>query len=208
LNCCAAILAGGPSKRIRKDKVLLDLAGKPLIRHVYDRINDVVDEIIVVVDTKEKINSYSPALPRARFVVDRYDVRTPLAGASTAFGESESDCTLLLPCDTPFLSTDLASLLIGLSRKHEAVIPRWPNGYLEPLQAAYNTEKGLTAANSTLAEGKLDMASMIRGLRNVLYLSTMAIQQVDPGLDTFFNVNTERDLREAERRIQLKGRGS
>lgn len=208
MSCSAAILAGGPSKRIKGEKALLDLAGKPLIRRVYGAVVEAVDEVIVVVEAEEKIKSYSSVLPQCRYVVDQCKTRSPLAGALTAFGASKSDYTLLLPCDTPFISADLVSLLIGLFPRHEAVVPRWPNGYLEPLQATYNTEKGLKAAESALSEGKLNMASMIGKLRNVLYLSTIVIQQVDPGLDSFFNVNTELDLREAEKRLRLKVRGS
>jgi molybdopterin-guanine dinucleotide biosynthesis protein A len=201
LGCSAAILAGGPSRRIRSDKALLSLGGKPLIRHVYDAIAETVDEVIVTVDAEEKIKAYSPLLPRTRFVLDKSGVRTPLVGASAAFEASRSDYTMLLACDTPLVSADLASLMTGLAKKHEAVVPRWPNGYLEPLQAVYRTEGGLMAADSALTEGRLNMASMILGLQNVLYLSTLVIQRIDPGLDTFFNVNTIQDLREAEKRL-------
>jgi molybdopterin-guanine dinucleotide biosynthesis protein A len=207
LDCSGAILAGGPSRRTRSDKALLSLGGRPLIRHVYDAISETVDEVIAVVDAKERIKAYSSLLPRARFVLDKRSVRTPLVGALAAFEASRSGCTMLLACDTPFVSADLASLMIGLAKKHEAVVPRWPNGYLEPLQAVYRTQKGLMAADSALAEGKLNLASMIPRLQNVLYLSTLVIQQIDPRLDTFFNVNTEQDLREAEGRLRAKARG-
>jgi len=206
LGCSGAILAGGPSRRTGTDKALLSLGGRPLIRHVYDAIAETVDEVIAVVDTEERIKAYSPLLPRTRFVLDKRSVRTPLVGASAAFEASRSDCTMLLACDIPFVSADLASLMMGLAKKHEAVVPRWPNGYLEPLQAVYHAQKGLRAADSALAEGKLNMASMILRLQNVLYLSTLVIQQVDPRLDTFFNVNTEQDLREAERRLGARAR--
>jgi molybdopterin-guanine dinucleotide biosynthesis protein A len=39
---------------------------------------------------------------------------------------------------------------------------------------------------------------MVDRLRNVRYVSTLVLQQLDPELRTFFNVNTPLDLRKAE----------
>jgi molybdopterin-guanine dinucleotide biosynthesis protein A len=59
----------------------------------------------------------------------------------------------------------------------DAVIPRWPNGYIEPLQAAYRTKSAMTAANTTLENKKLDMRSMIANLGKVTYVSTLALKK-------------------------------
>ena len=42
------------------------------------------------------------------------------------------------------------------------------------------------------------MRSMIENLRGVRYISTMVLEQLEPGLVTFFNVNTPQDLKKAE----------
>jgi len=39
---------------------------------------------------------------------------------------------------------------------------------------------------------------MITRLRNVRYISTLVLQQLDPRLNTFFNINTQADLKRAE----------
>ena len=49
LDRAAIILAGGFSSRFGQDKGLLQLARKPLVRHVLDAISPLVDEKIVVV---------------------------------------------------------------------------------------------------------------------------------------------------------------
>jgi len=49
-----------------------------------------------------------------------------------------------------------------------------------------------------LNEGKRDLSSMIKYLRGIRYVSTLALQQLDPKLLTFFNVNTAEDLKRAE----------
>jgi molybdopterin-guanine dinucleotide biosynthesis protein A len=78
-----------------------------------------------------------------------------------------------------------------------AVIPRWTNGQIEPLHAVYQTALALEAAKSAVAEGRLDMRGMIERMRGVRYISTLVLQQLDPELRTFFNINTPLDLRKA-----------
>jgi molybdopterin-guanine dinucleotide biosynthesis protein A len=59
-------------------------------------------------------------------------------------------------------------------------------------------KSAIKAAQKALDEGKLTLASMIDNLCGVRYISTMVLQQFDPKLSTFFNVNTPVDLRRAE----------
>lgn len=196
----AIILAGGFSKRLGSDKGLIKLANKPLIIHVIDRISAVVGEVVVVVGSSGQKNDYSHFLKsKVKIVIDKYETQSPLVGALTGFENVQGEYSLLLPCDTPFISSQIASFLLELCSEKDAVIPQWPNGYLEPLQATYNTKSALTAANKALEDNKLNMRSMLHYLRNVSYISTSVLKQLDSELMTFFNVNTPADLKKAER---------
>jgi len=42
------------------------------------------------------------------------------------------------------------------------------------------------------------LRSMVDKLRGVRYVSTLVLQQIDPELRTFFNINTPLDLKKAE----------
>jgi len=193
------ILAGGFSRRLGQDKGLIDLAGKPLILHVVDRVSKVVDETVVVVGScvqKEKFESLSGH--KANVVADKHEAQSPLVGALTGFESAKGEYSLLLPCDTPFISSQIAQFLLDTCVNKGAVIPRWPSGYIEPLQAAYQTKLALTAAKEALEQGKLDLRSMIARLRRVRYISTVVLRQMDPKLLTFFNINTLGDLKRAE----------
>lgn len=200
----AIILAGGFSKRFGQDKGLVDLAGKPLMLHVLDGISHVVNETIVVVSSSEQREAFEHLLSRrANVVVDESEPHSPLVGASTGFRNVKSECSFLLPCDTPFISSEIASLLLDLCTNRNAVIPRWPNGYIEPLQAAYRTKSALVAAETALKQNRLDLRSMITNLKGVRYVSTLVLQRMDAKLLTFFNINTPEDLKKAE--FTLKG---
>lgn len=195
----AIILAGGFSSRFRKDKGLLPLANKPLIKHVSDIISNIVDEKIVVVSSKVQAEKFAKVVdPDVKVLIDASDVQSPLVGALTGFEETRGEYALLLPCDTPLVSKDVLLLLFELCINKTAAIPRWPNGYIEPLQAVYRTKPALEAAKNALSEGKLDIRSMVEKLRGIRYVSTLVLQQLDPTLRTFFNVNTPLDLKKAE----------
>lgn len=193
------ILAGGFSKRFGRDKCLIDLVGKPLVLHVIAQVSTAVDEKVVVVGSNASREIFSNLhKSKTRVVVDKYEGQSPLVGALTGFESVDAECSLLLPCDTPFVSAEVVALLLDLCVNKGAVIPRWPNGYIEPLQAAYNTKSAIEAARKALNEGKRDLSSMINHIPGIRYVSTLVLQQLDPKLLTLFNVNTSEDLKKAE----------
>ncbi len=204
------ILAGGPSSRIGQDKGLLRLGDRPLVKHVLDRVASLADEIIVVVSSGVQANSYAKLLGSSVAVlVDAIDLQSPLVGALAGFEAAQRRYSLLLPCDAPFVSRDVLSLFFDLCIGKNAVIPRWPSCYIEPLQAVYCTEPALEAAKSALSMGELNLQAMVNRLHGIRYVSTLVIQELDPQLKTFFNINTLVDLKKAELMLRRKtGRSS
>ena len=209
----AIILVGGFSSRFGQDKGLLFLADKPLARYVLDAVNNVVEEKILVTSSKDQAENYRKVLGSdVKVLIDRASIdrtgtdraQSPLVGALAGFKEAHGRHTLLLPCDTPFISRDVISLLFELCMDRNAIIPRWPNGCVEPLQAVYRSEPAFEAARSALNEGKLNMQSMIDKLLSVRYVSTLVLEQIDQKLSTFFNINNISDLKKAENILKQK----
>jgi molybdopterin-guanine dinucleotide biosynthesis protein A len=199
----AIILAGGFSKRFGQDKGLVKLAGKSLVLYVLERVNRAVDEVLVVVSSEQQKKPYSLLVPKEnRIVVDCENARSPLIGAITGFSNTRAEYCLLLPCDAPFVSDKVADLLFEACIGVDALVPRWPNDYIEPLQAVYRTSSALKAARQALGQGEMRPLNMIRLLKRVRYLSTMVIQQLDPHLTTFYNINTPMDLLKAEEMVK------
>jgi molybdopterin-guanine dinucleotide biosynthesis protein A len=207
LDKSAIILAGGFSSRFGQNKGLLQLADKPLIQHILDAINTLVHEKIVVASSKVQAEEYAKTLGSdVNVQIDEDDSQSPLVGALAGFKKARGEYALLLPCDTPFVSRDVVSFLFEVCVNRNAVVPRWPNGYIEPLQAVYCTKPAYEAAKKALSEGKLNMQSMVDRLRHVRYVSTLVLQQLDPEFRTFFNINTPLDLKKAESMLKRKSK--
>ena len=204
----AIVLAGGFSSRFGQDKGLLLLAGKPLAKHVLDAINNIVDEEILVASSKDQAENYEKLVDSSvKVLIDRTsgnEAQSPLVGALAGLKEAHGRYSLMLPCDTPFVSNDVIALLFELCIGRSAVVPRWPNGCTEPLQAVYCSKPTCEAAMSALNEGELNMQSMIDRLRGVRYVSTLVLEQIDPELKTFFNVNNPIDLKKAENMLKQR----
>lgn len=199
LQKTAIILAGGFSRRFGSDKGLVHLKNKPLVRHVIDNVSQTVDEILVIVSSEQQKKKFEPIVGKnTQLIIDDDESQSPLIGTITGLKTSTGDYSLLLPCDAPLVSTKVVQFLFDLNFKKNAVIPRWPSGYLEPLQAVYRTTPALIAAKKGILGGRLDMRSMVEHLKEIRYVSTLVLKQLDPDLFTFFNVNTVQDLKKVE----------
>ncbi len=193
------ILAGGSSTRFGQDKGLLPLAGKPLIKHVLDKARSIADETIVVASSKMQVEKYAKLLgTTVKVISDADEPQGPLPAAIAGFDSAHGKYSLLLPCDTPFVSNQILQLLVDLCVNKNATVPRWPNGYIEPLQAAYHTKAALEAAKNASNEGRNNLKGMVEKIKSVRYVSTLVLQQLDPELNTFFNINTPLDIKKAE----------
>ncbi len=193
LKYSAIILSGGESKRFQEDKGLFKVFQKPLIAYILERVTPCVDDVMVVTSL-DKVEEYSHAFPSTRVLADESDFKAPISGALTGFKNAVGDYSLLLPCDTPLVSQQVISLLLHLAPGNDAVVPQWPNGYIEPLQAIYRTKKAYRASLESITSKELKLGSMISRLKKVLYISTEEIKRVDKDLLTFHNINVFNDL--------------
>ncbi len=204
VKASAIILSGGESKRFTEDKGLFTVFHKPLIRYVIDAVMPLVDDVFIVTRNQEKVNEYKHYFPSLRIVADEYESRGVISGAVTGFKHAKGSYSLLLPCDTPLLSRRVLALLLDLAPGKDAVVPRWPNGYIEPLQAVYRTQEAYNAARESLAAGERRPRHLISRLNQVLYVSTLVLSKIDPGLLTFHNVNTIHDLHRIKNRLKTR----
>ena len=196
MNKSAIILAGGLSKRYGTDKGLVLLQNKPLIRHVIDRVFYLFEEIIVVVSSTEmKIKLRKLLDLNIKIIIDEDNFQSPLNGTITGFNQANSEYSFLISCDNPLVSPKIVNFLLKNINSYQALIPKWPNGYIEPLHAVYHTKSAKIAAKKAYKQGFLNMKSMINNLKKINFISTEILRRWDPTLQTFINVNTPEELK-------------
>lgn len=195
-NLTVAIIAGGDSTRYGSEKATVLFEEKPLISHMLQIARKLTPNILVVLSDLEQKKRLDGLLDGVMVATDHESsVKSVLNGTLTAFEFSETKYTLLLPVDTPLANIDLLLMLIQLSDGHGAVVPRWPNGNIEPLHAVYLSEHAYSHGLDVLESGKKRMKNLLDSLTNVLYVSTEVLKQFDPKLLTFENINTLSDMK-------------
>jgi molybdopterin-guanine dinucleotide biosynthesis protein A len=195
------VLAGGKSTRFGSNKALVKLEGKPLIAHVVDLALHVADEVVVAIGRESSAVVYRKLLPKSVTVVkDRLRAKSPLVGILTGLQVMKSGYSMVLSCDTPFVKDDVLKLLFKRAVHSDAAIPKWANGDIEPLQSVYKVKSVIPAARLALHRQEFRVVDMIKRLNRVTYVPVRDIKRMDSDLMTFFNINTQSDLRRASSR--------
>ena len=127
-----AILAGGRSERMGRDKATAAFRGATLVRQVSDRVREVFSDIIVISSLHTAIEGVDAAV-----VKDLFPFRSPIVGVATALMLSEKPRVFAVACDMPFLSAEAMRCLVAEAGDEEITIPM-TGGYYQPLHAIYS----------------------------------------------------------------------
>lgn len=176
------ILAGGESRRMGCDKSLLPVAGARFIDHIYRRMSQLFDEVIIVTNSPGLYDDID-----CRKVPDIYSGRGALAGIHSGLYHAQNERIFVAACDMPYLNTDLIRTLCHQAEQGEVVIPQSPNG-LEPLHALYH-KSCLGAIENTLDDGRRRIVHFFPRVR-VSEVAITAVNAVDPLGKSFRNINT------------------
>ncbi len=132
------VLAGGRARRMGGlDKGLQIYLGRPLITHVLAAMRPVVEDILI------SANRHLGDYQRLGYLVIEdlnTDFEGPLAGLLSAMGQTKSSALLVVPCDTPRLSTEALLRLITVYQtgQYDLVMPH-DGGRLQPLVMVVGT---------------------------------------------------------------------
>ena len=206
----AAVLAGGESRRAGSgnNKAFMSLRGKQLIKYVVERAAEAAGEVIVVIKKSGNPAEYRHLLPeKIQVVCDDVSGKGPLAGFVSGMKGLDVEYAVVLACDMPFVKPTVLKYLLKRAEDDRAdlAIPRWPNGYIEPLQAVYKAASTLREAKDALEKDERKIAALIQRLKRIIYVPVVEIEVYDPPLLTFFNVNTGEDLEKAEGLLEVRG---
>ncbi|MGO5000126.1 molybdenum cofactor guanylyltransferase MobA [Oceanisphaera sp. W20_SRM_FM3] len=109
----AVILAGGEGRRMQgADKGLLSLWGRPLVRHLFERLNPQVDQVLINANrNQDRYREYAPVFSDNDSLHSASDFKGPLAGMAAGLQHAAHDWVLFVPCDSPLAPPDLAQRL-------------------------------------------------------------------------------------------------
>ena len=196
------ILCGGQSRRMGQDKGLMSLNGTPMIIHTLEIVMDIVDEIILVLRDRKQLFLYEKCVndfktrnhqqkTEIKIVTDIETDQGPLFGLYTGLLHIKSDGALVLPCDSPFISTFFVNKMFELAVKIEvqALVPVWPDGSTEPLHSYYHKES-IPVIQDRLKNGFRNVKSLL----DKIDLTYIDVSILDPDKKSFINLNRPEDV--------------
>ena len=157
----AVILAGGESRRMGRDKALVEFEGKAMWRRQL-RLLQALEPIEILVSGPRRAEF--PATLRS--IEDAGPSRGPLAGLATALQAAKAGLVLVVAIDLPLMTTEFLESLRVQSRPGRGVVPfvieaESGKKFYEPLAAIYPREC-LATAERHLAGTDWSMQSFVR----------------------------------------------
>jgi len=182
-----AVVAGGKSTRMGRDKSFVTLNGRPLIEHVLERTRGLGQAETILIVNQPALYAHL-GLP---MFADLLPDKGSLGGIYTAIHHSGAPYTLCVACDMPFLNAELLRYQISLAPDYDVVAPRVDH-YPEGLHAVYS-RACLPAIRARLAADRLKVIGFYQDVR-VRYLDEPEWQRFDPEGLSFRNINTPGEL--------------
>jgi molybdopterin-guanine dinucleotide biosynthesis protein A len=183
----AAVLAGGASRRMGRDKATMAVGGVELAVRVLAAAARVAHPVVLVAPEGHPARRLA-----ARAVAD--PGLGPLAALAAALGALDAGHVLVLAADHPGLRVELLAHLAGLAGRGEAVACR-RGPRLEPLVAVYQRAPALAAAGARLADpaGDRSLLGLLAGLRTVV-VEEPEWRPLDPDGRSFVDLDDPADL--------------
>ena len=212
------IIAGGRSTRFGDtDKAVAPLAGVPMTRRVADRVEPIVDELVVNcrADQQEAIDDALGGydLPTS-FALDQEPDQGPMAGIRDGLRGAEGEHAVVVACDMPFVDPEAVRYLFDRctgtvspppgnddegKQPYDAAVPRLGDGWYQTTQAVYRPEPMAAACDAALERGD---RKILAPLEELSYAVVGEEELLDhTAVSTFDNVNTQEELAAAEQRL-------
>lgn len=194
------ILAGGRSSRMGGGrKALVELAGRPLLEHVVERVQPQADSLLLSCEG-ETGDFDRFGLPLVPDLVPGH--RGPLAGLYSALkflsDSGQKNPVVLCPCDAPFVPRELVPTLLAAGRESRAAVIEW-RGVMQPTFSLWHGHHLEIIRESVLEQD-------LGGPRQVLgRIPHELVEWPDTEPPPFFNINTPHDLETAARWLDRTG---
>ncbi len=186
------ILVGGKSRRMGRDKALLEFGGKPLVERVLAVFRECFGRVVLVGDREERFAAYGlPVQP------DIYP-GSALGGLYTGLFHAVTDHVFVSSCDIPYPSAAVVRYLCKLREGYDAVVPLTGDSF-EPLFALY-AKSCLIPMLKLLERRNFCVYDFYPDIR-VRYVPGTELAHLDPDGRCFRNINTPEELARLEEEI-------
>ena len=123
-NILGSILAGGKSKRMKEDKLFLNLNSKTLIEHTINKVKKHFKQLIIITNKENEFFAKNNLTAVKDCIEGQLG---PLVGILTAMKWAKENSPKYswiasFPCDTPFFPESIISKFIEESKKKESLI--------------------------------------------------------------------------------------
>ncbi|GAB7012378.1 molybdenum cofactor guanylyltransferase [Halolamina salina] len=215
----AVIIAGGRSTRFGdEDKATAPLAGTPMIRRVADRLEPVVDEVVVNCRDDQRAaieDALSGYEQPTNFALDPETDQGPMAGIRNGCRAATGEYTAVVACDMPFVDPDAISYLFDRASGEieppadaddegtppfDGAVPRLGDGWYQTTQAVYRPDAMADACDAALERGDRKILAPLEDLTYAV-VSEAELEAVTD-LTTFENINTKAEFDEAAARLE------
>ena len=198
-NILGAILAGGQSKRMGKDKLFLEINNKKLIEHTIDKVKKYLKEVIIITNQNNEFFSKNNLITVKDCIEGQLG---PLVGILTAMKWAKENLTkcswiVTFPCDTPFFPESIIKSFIEESKKKESLIF---------CANSHGRKHNIFGLWSLDLYDKLENDLVNKKIRKVQdWTKENKIKNLEfefKDYDPFFNINTKEDLEFAKKLIK------
>jgi molybdopterin-guanine dinucleotide biosynthesis protein A len=150
----AIILSGGKSRRMGRDKSLLEIEGFPMIERIAATLRPLFDELLISANDVEKYRFLGlPVVP------DEQPDQGPLMGILSGLKRSSNDLNFVIACDVPDPDPEMIASMIDQADGVDAVMPKPGEERYEPLIAVYR-KSVIPHAEKILADGQRKITAL------------------------------------------------
>lgn len=198
MNIDAFILIGGRSSRFGTDKAFVEVEHEPLAA----RVARIVDESLspanvrLVAASDDQFTSGMLQTLARSVIFDLKPGNGAWSGLHAALSEAKCEWIFVTACDYPMITHDLLRRLASfIADRNDAVMPRQPDGRLQPLCAFYRVSSTLAAVETMLTtESQLPpVTSIVDGLKTHI-VEPDEYRGLENSGQFFLNINTAADL--------------
>ncbi|MCH1625855.1 molybdenum cofactor guanylyltransferase [Fredinandcohnia quinoae] len=188
------ILAGGESRRFGSPKAFAKFNNEYFYKHAINSLQKNVDNIFIVSHPSIKARFIKNKLVTVIEDPQEYQGNGPLAGILATMSIDESDWYVVLPCDTPQVTTGLIKQLISfIDPQIDAVVPI-VDGRAQPLIAVYHSRLK-DHIEKLLIEKKFRMQDLLASC-SVLFVSE---EDLSLGGTEFHNINNQEEYKKLKK---------